>query len=494
MSRLNVDTTVGGNHQRYSFMETPLEMHPSPHRQDLSAPPPDLSAPQHPAVEELPKKRQRAWSYAPSEKEQQFQHQGIMPDYTNCPPLEQHPANYAPLARNQQEQHHTTAMSPQTYEIAPEHQQHAAQLYTQSYTQSYTNIPEQQTRSMSPQAYSNQSQINIPEQQQHHWHQQIGMNITTQYANVPEQYQHSTPLSPHSYASHPYASHPYATQPYTHIQEQQRDMETSTKQYASYPETPGSPPVSPGPLPLKVNHECPPQSDTVAIVPDENPLQSPKSPYFPPPTRVATSHAPQPDDLSAYHQPGQAIHPSQEGGGWSNGLCEFSSFGICCLGILCPCILYGRTQHRLSMKSRKEDPTNMLGYETCNASCTGMGLLCGCQCKSNSNFNFSPVLGLSEICNATEELRAKKEHNSHKITGLLATVQHTRTRKAYGIQGSIGSDCVRATCCTCCTLIQDEKEIQKREEYRTRAARERGAAMLLPYTTPGPMSYGPPPR
>ncbi|OQE10173.1 hypothetical protein PENVUL_c004G01223 [Penicillium vulpinum] len=425
MSRLNVDTTVGGNHQRYSFMETPLEMHPSPHRQDLSAPPPDLSAPQHPAVEELPKKRQRAWSYAPSEKEQQFQHQGIMPDYTNCPPLEQHPANYAPLARNQQEQHHTTAMSPQTYEIAPEHQQHAAQLYTQSYTQSYTNIPEQQTRSMSPQAYSNQSQINIPEQQQHHWHQQIGMNITTQYANVPEQYQHSTPLSPHSYASHPYASHPYATQPYTHIQEQQRDMETSTKQYASYPETPGSPPVSPGPLPLKVNHECPPQSDTVAIVPDENPLQSPKSPYFPPPTRVATSHAPQPDDLSAYHQPGQAIHPSQEGGGWSNGL---------------------------------------------------------------------PVLGLSEICNATEELRAKKEHNSHKITGLLATVQHTRTRKAYGIQGSIGSDCVRATCCTCCTLIQDEKEIQKREEYRTRAARERGAAMLLPYTTPGPMSYGPPPR
>lgn len=52
------------------------------------------------------------------------------------------------------------------------------------------------------------------------------------------------------------------------------------------------------------------------------------------------------------------------------------------MGLLCPCILYGKTQHRLSLKSRKEDPTNMLGYETCNGSCTAMALLCGCQCKS----------------------------------------------------------------------------------------------------------------
>ncbi|CAP95689.1 Pc21g07920 [Penicillium rubens Wisconsin 54-1255] len=342
MGRLNVDTTVGGNHQRYSFMETPLEMHPSSHQKDLSSPPPadQTTPPQHHAGEELPKERQRPWSYAPSEKEQ-FQNQGIIPDYANCPPLEQHPANYAPLS-------------------------------------------------------------------------------------------------------------------YTHIPDQQRGIE-QPQQYTSYTEPPRSPPNSPGPLPVKVNLEAPTRSETLPIAPDENPLQSPKSPYFPPPTRATTSHAPQPDDLGAYHQPGQTTHPNQEikGGGWSNGLCEFSNFGICCLGLLCPCILYGRTQHRLSMKSRKEDPTNMLGYETCNGSCTAMGLLCGCQ-------------------------------------WLLATVQHTRTRKTYGIQGSIASDCVRATCCTCCTLIQDEKEIQKREEYRSRAATERGATLLSPYTTPGPMSYGPP--
>jgi Cys-rich protein (TIGR01571 family) len=79
------------------------------------------------------------------------------------------------------------------------------------------------------------------------------------------------------------------------------------------------------------------------------------------------------------------------------------------------------------------------------------------------------------------------------LTGLLATIQHTRTRKAYGIKGDIASDCVRATCCTCCTLIQDEKEIQRREEQRGRATLERGATLLSPYTAPGPMTYPPPP-
>ncbi|KAJ5325562.1 uncharacterized protein N7506_008664 [Penicillium brevicompactum] len=43
---------------------------------------------------------------------------------------------------------------------------------------------------------------------------------------------------------------------------------------------------------------------------------------------------------------------------------------------------------------------------------------------------------------------------------------------------------------TACVRLVDEKEIQKREEIRARAARERGATLLSPYTTPGPMSYG----
>ncbi|KAF7589274.1 hypothetical protein BBP40_004532 [Aspergillus hancockii] len=77
------------------------------------------------------------------------------------------------------------------------------------------------------------------------------------------------------------------------------------------------------------------------------------------------------------------------------------------------------------------------------------------------------------------------------VCWLMATVQRGRTRKAYGIQGDIASDCVRATCCTCCTLIQDETEIKKREEERLRTARATGTTFVSPYMAPMQMSYGP---
>ncbi|KAJ5997770.1 hypothetical protein N7522_009430 [Penicillium canescens] len=457
MSRLNLDTSVGGNHnQRYSFMETPLEMHISPDERGLRSPSPlpgskDSNPPQHATRDP----RQQQQSYALSEKEQQLQQQGIIPDYTNCPPPEAHPAHYAPFANASQHQlpspqatspyvtgshisqQHGMPMSP-TY--AHMHgQQQNTQIPSQSYAhRSYTSIQEHPAMPMSPQSY-----FTI------HEHQQSAIQMSPQsYTNLPGQQQQDIPIQPQTYPA----------EPYTITEQQSRDNQMSP-QYASYANPPSSPPPhSPGPLPLKVNPDAPTRSDTMIVVPDANPLQSPKLPSFPPPTRAATTHAPV-EDLSDYHQPGQIMHPNQEvrGGGWSNELCEFSNFGICCLGLICPCILYGRTQHRLTMKSRKEDPTNMLAYETCNGSCTGMGLLCGCQ-------------------------------------WLLATIQHTRTRKAYGIQGDIASDCVRATCCTCCTLIQDEKEILKREGHRARAARERGATLMSPYTAPGPMTYGPSPK
>lgn len=401
MSRLNLDTTLGvDSSERYSFMETPLEMRPESNQQKLSSPPAaDLSAPsQHPQPEEPPKQRQRAWSYEPSEKEEKLQHQGFMPDYTNRPPLEQHPANYAPLVQAQQQQHqprlhHSASMPLQIYTDTPEQPQHG----TQGYTLSYTNLPEQQHHTMSPQSYTNQTYAILP--QQYQWNQQTGLPVSSQYANIAEQ-QPAIPRSPQSYScaniaeqqhaipmsqSHSHAKNSYATQPYTNIQ--QRSIQMSPLPDAMDTELPRSPPGSPGPLPLKVNPDASSRANTLEIAPDANPLQSPKSPYFPP-IKSATWHAPPPDDLSAHHQPGQTVHPNQEvkGGGWSNGLCELSSFGICCLGLICPCILYGRTQHRLSMKSKKEDPTNMLSYETCNGSCTAMGLLCGCQCKSWSQF------------------------------------------------------------------------------------------------------------
>lgn len=242
-------------------------------------------------------------------------------------------------------------------------QQQNAPLSSQPYAnQSYTSIQEHPAMPMSPQSY-----FTI------HEHQRSTIQMSPQsYTNLPGQQQQDIQIQ----------SQTYPTEPYTITEQQSRDIQMSP-QYASYTNPPSSPPPrSPGPLPLKVNPDAPTRSDIMIVAPDANPLQSPQLPSFPPPTRAATTHAPV-EDLGEYHQPGQIMHPNQEvrGGGWSNGLCEFSNFGIYCLGLICPCILYGRTQHRLTMKSRKEDPTNMLAYETCNGSCTGMGLLCGCQCK-----------------------------------------------------------------------------------------------------------------
>lgn len=146
----------------------------------------------------------------------------------------------------------------------------------------------------------------------------------------------------------------------------------------------GPVPNSPGPLPIKGHPTHADQGSNtrpLAVEPDTNPLQSP---LFPPPTATSASQAPVPEDITTYHQPGQVRHPNQtiKGGTWSHSLCDCSNISACCLGIFCPCILYGKTQYRLGLKSRKEDPTNMLGFDSCNGSCTAMALLCGCQCRT----------------------------------------------------------------------------------------------------------------
>lgn len=346
-----MDTSVGGNQNRYSFMETPLEMHLSPDQRDLRSPPalPDSTdpTPQQRATEKL------------SEKEQQLQHQGMIPEYTNCPPPEEHPAHYAPFANASQRQQSPQITAPYV------NQPYISQQHAMPLSPTYASMHEQpQNTQISPQPYTNQSYFTI------HEHQQNAIHMSPQsYSNLHEQYHQAQPQI-------------YPAEQYTISEQQSRNLQMSP-QYATYTNPPRSPPPnSPGPLPLKVNPDAPTRSDTMTVAPDANPLQSPKLPSFPPPTRQTTTHAPV-EDLSEYHQPGQIMHANQvvQGGGWSNGLCEFSNFGICCLGLICPCILYGRTQHRLTLKSKKEDPTNMLAYETCNGSCTGMGLLCGCQCR-----------------------------------------------------------------------------------------------------------------
>ncbi|KAE8349754.1 DUF614 domain protein [Aspergillus coremiiformis] len=327
---LRVDTSVGSN-QRYSFLETPLEMHAPGLRNAISNS--DTILGQTTAEQRQPQCLPQV-----NEKAQHLQQEAVAPAYPSGPNFDDHPANHAPFADE------------------------------------------------------------VPQPVQ-------------QYDAVVPGYSYAVP-----------------------------------------------PPNSPRPLPVKTYPETPEQvarSHTGAIVPDMNPLQLPRLPYFPgPPVVSGASYTPLADDLTAYHQPGQISHPNQHvnGGSWSHDLCDCSNIWTSCLGFTCPCILYGKTQYRLSRISKKEDPTNMLGHETCNGSCTAMAVLCGCQ-------------------------------------WLMATVQHRRIRKVYGIQGDTASDCVRATCCTCCTLIQDENEIRKREEERASTARATGTTFVSPYLAPPQMSY-----
>lgn len=209
-------------------------------------------------------------------------------------------------------------------------------------------------------------------------------------------------------------------------------------------------PQSPGPIPIKT-HEAPPH---FAAPPTSNSPPTQSSPAAPETKREIYN----PDSLfgpnggSETHRPGQVSHPNAAiDPHWRTGLCEPDT--VCCMGIICPCMVYGKTMYRLSRRAQKQDPTDMLGYESCNGSCALMSFGCGFQ-------------------------------------SLLAAIQRTRIRKLYHLEGSFGTDCLKACCCCCCVIMQDEREVREREELIRRHAGPATGA----YVAPEGMTYAPPPR
>ena len=86
-----------------------------------------------------------------------------------------------------------------------------------------------------------------------------------------------------------------------------------------------------------------------------------------------------PNDATESHRPGQVSHPnSQLDPEWKHGMCELDA--SCCLGLVCPCMVYGKTQYRLVQKSQRREPTDLLGYNSWNGSCGLMAAACGVQC------------------------------------------------------------------------------------------------------------------
>jgi hypothetical protein len=209
---------------------------------------------------------------------------------------------------------------------------------------------------------------------------------STQYGSVKELGRSTSPYNfPPPDGTHSAHFAPYADEMTPEPREQ-----THLPAHQPTPHTPMTP-HSPGPVPIKSDLESQdaPNSATNAI---PHTQQS----QFAPPVRVFSSY--QPDTVPGQsgagiglHSPGQIAHPNQRvvGGGWRHGLCDCGNVSTCCTGVWCPCILYGKTQYRLSQRSAKNDPTNMLGYETCNGSCITFSVLCGFQCMNAHSAYFT---------------------------------------------------------------------------------------------------------
>lgn len=136
-------------------------------------------------------------------------------------------------------------------------------------------------------------------------------------------------------------------------------------------------PQSQGPLPIK-KQETQARPATIHV----------NDTFEPPPTSaIERRETYNPDSLAGpngapleNHRPGQVSHPNASvDPHWKHGLCEPDI--LCCMGLACPCMVYGKTMYRLSRKAQKQDPTDILGYESCNGSCGLFAAACGFQCR-----------------------------------------------------------------------------------------------------------------
>jgi len=125
---------------------------------------------------------------------------------------------------------------------------------------------------------------------------------------------------------------------------------------------------------------------------------------------------------------------------WNNPLFDCCSpLGTCCLATWCPCVLYGKTSARLD-KPSKDSPSG------CNASCCGWCILSTCY-----------------------------------LSSFLQCMSRGKIRSRYNLEGSVCTDCLASFCCTCCDLVQQDKEV-KNQQHLAPAGYEKPPKMT--YTQP----------
>ncbi|KAF4210518.1 hypothetical protein CNMCM8980_006314 [Aspergillus fumigatiaffinis] len=123
-------------------------------------------------------------------------------------------------------------------------------------------------------------------------------------------------------------------------------------------------------------------------------------------------------DTKNSEQPAPAApHPHE----WSSSFWDcFSPTETCLIGWCGPCCLFGKTQSRLRDPALKE-------HQYVNGDCC--------------------LYALSSYCG---------------LYWVLLMIKRGQLRERFGIQGSTFQDCWQSCLCPCCTLVQNEKEVEAR--------------------------------
>ncbi|RVD80417.1 uncharacterized protein DFL_008314 [Arthrobotrys flagrans] len=128
---------------------------------------------------------------------------------------------------------------------------------------------------------------------------------------------------------------------------------------------------------------------------------------------------------------------------WIYGTCGcFGDCDKCCIGFFCPCVTYGEIHHRMRNKSVSDY------NRCCNGPCWGF---CGLM-----------------ICGAQ---------------WIMGMMQRGEARSKYNMKGSGCGDCIRHFFCQCCSLIQENREVETRKQLLV-------PANVLGYQPAVAMNYG----
>ncbi|XP_078148905.1 cell number regulator 5-like [Carex rostrata] len=119
---------------------------------------------------------------------------------------------------------------------------------------------------------------------------------------------------------------------------------------------------------------------------------------------------------------------------WSSGICAcFDDPHSCCLGTLCPCVLFGKNAESLGSGTASG---------SCTTHCLLWGLLAGVSCILTGGILLVLMPGCTIACCASQNRRALREK--------------------YNLPELPCNDCCTHLCCHMCALCQESREIHHR--------------------------------